>query len=131
MSLKNALEEYKLQNMLKQQKEILDKADRKGRVQSDVVKHVKESEDTLQDVLLNGGECSVKLTVDGKAKSFKIAVHKNENTNLPEYKFHVKSALGYMIYIKAKDRLTAQLVINHIFGKGRYTVSASVLGQIR
>lgn len=125
MSLQDALQRAKLEQMLKQQEEILKRSEPK-KDPSAIVK--KLMEDDLENVLKYGGVSSVEIELDGKVKRIKISVKAKENTQkVPEFKFHVKSALGHTVFIQAKDRKTAQIVVNKLFGKGQYTVSASVI----
>lgn len=125
MSLQDALMRAKLDQMLKEQEAILRKSETPKET-SDVVKAIHEK--TLEEVLQFGGVSFVNITIDGKTKKFKISVHpKGSTEKLPEFKFHVKSALGHTVYIQAKDRMSAQLVVNEIFGKGRYVVSAAFI----
>lgn len=43
----------------------------------------------------------------------------------PKYKFHIRNAFGDYVFVKARDYKDAQDVIDAMFGKGRYKVSAS------
>jgi hypothetical protein len=50
------------------------------------------------------------------------------NKELPvKYRYHVKTALGNYLFIKAKSYDEAQQVIDSIYSKGLYKVSCSVL----
>lgn len=128
MSLQDALIRAKLESMLKEQESILNRSNTVNS-ESDVVKSIRSSESELENVLKFGGVATVKATVEGKQKSFRISVRANckDAPKVPEYKFHLKTALGYILYISAKDRMTAQLVANTIFGKGQYIVSAAFI----
>lgn len=42
-----------------------------------------------------------------------------------KYKFHIRNAFGDYVFVKARDYKDAQDVIDAMFGKGRYKVSAS------
>ena len=129
MSLQDALVRAKLDRMLRDQQEILLKSELKNKQPSDVVKAIRESENELEYVLKNGGVATVKVPVEGKLKPFKVSVKSNVNgaPKVPEYKFHLKTAMGFIMYICAKDRNTAQKVANEIFGKGQYIVSAAFI----
>ena len=51
-----------------------------------------------------------------------------EYKDLPiKYRYHVKTALGNYLFIKAKSYDEAQQVIDSIYSKGLYKVSCSVL----
>ena len=51
-----------------------------------------------------------------------------EYKDLPiKYRYHVKTALGNYLFIKAKSYEEAQQVIDSIYSKGLYKVSCSVL----
>lgn len=125
MSLQEALNSARLEQMLKEQEKILRNSEPK-KEPSDVVKHLQEK--TLDEVIQFGGISYVNVMIGDKQKKFKISVHpKGTKEKLPEFKFHVKSALGHTVYIQAKDRMSAQLVVNELFGKGRYVVSAAYI----
>lgn len=124
MSLQNALETARIEQMLREQEEILKRSESKS--ESAVSKELKKL--TVEEALQMGGVAQVPVTLNGKVVKFKIAVHRKDSTErLPEFKFHVKSALGNTVYIQAKDRKSAQAVVNEIFGKGRYVVSSMYL----
>lgn len=124
MSLQYALQTAQIEKMLKQQRELLERYE--GVVESEVVKQLRISESEIEHVLSYGGVSSVKVEIQGKVKNFKVSVKTKNSNNIPEFKFHVKTALGHTLYIQAKDRLTAQLVVNKLFGKGQYVVSAAL-----
>lgn len=124
MSLQQALENAQLEKMLKEQEEILRRSERKS--ESPVEAELKKL--TVVEALQIGGVAQVPVTINGKTVKFKISVHiKDSKERLPEFKFHVKSALGHTVYIQAKDRKSAQAVANEVFGKGRYIVSSMYL----
>lgn len=129
MSLQDALLGLKLDRMLKQQQERLRQLEAQDKPTSDVVKAIQRSQEEVDFALQNGGLCYVEIEVEGKKKKFKVAVHTKEADELvlPKFKFHVKSALGHTVYIQAKDRTTAQSVVNKLFGRGLYTVSAAFI----
>lgn len=124
MSLQQALENAQLEKMLKEQEEILRRSERKS--ESPVEAELKKL--TVVEALQIGGVAQVPVIINGKTVKFKISVHiKDSKERLPEFKFHVKSALGHTVYIQAKDRKSAQAVANELFGKGRYIVSSMYL----
>lgn len=43
----------------------------------------------------------------------------------PKYKFHIRNAFGAYVFVKARIYKDAQDVVDGMFGKGRYKVSAS------
>lgn len=92
----------------------------------------------LEDVLANGGEYEYRF----ERKKYKLSVLTPSDINLietinnlnetelprkvpPTYKFHIKTALGNTLFVKAKEHSTAQQIVDCIFGKGRYRVSGS------
>jgi hypothetical protein len=84
-------------------------------------------EKQLENVLNYGGKHEYNYLHDGKKRKVSISVDNGQrmNKNLPKYKFHIRNALGFRVYLKASTRKIAQETVNSIFGKGMYVVSAS------
>ena len=86
-----------------------------------------------ETVLSDGGATHFKL--EGKWYAISVlsvedlAAHEDEDyicDDLPaKYKFHIRNAFGDYVFIKARDYKDAQCVVDAMFGKGRYKVSAS------
>lgn len=84
-------------------------------------------EKQLENVLSYGGKHDHTYIQDGKKRKVSISVDNGQrmNKNLPKYKFHIRNALGFRVYIKASSRKIAQDTVNSIYGKGMYVVSGS------
>lgn len=92
MSLQQALENAQLEKMLKEQEEIL----RRSEIKSESPVEAELKKLTVVEALQIGGVAQVPVTINGKTVKFKISVHiKESKERLPEFKFHVKSALGH------------------------------------
>ena len=124
MSLKNALMGYKkqledksitekIEKMLSEQNEILCRNKEKF-----VVKKPKNCYDP--NVLIVGGNTKYQLN----GKWWSISVHTGDESDCKVYKFHVKTAMGYRMFISAKTYNEAQLVVNEVLGNN-YKVSGS------
>ena len=128
MSLKSALVAYqqekkdkeivaKIQAMLNEQKRLLGKGldiNKDG----DIVKVKKEWN---ENVLTDGGVSYYKLN----DKWYRVSVCDGDNDIV--LKFKIKSALGKTLSVSARTYQEAQSVIDDIFGKGKYIVSACCL----
>lgn len=125
MSLKDALIQIqqekkekeiteKIEAMLTQQKLLLAIADNEKCNTGN--KHSKEWQ---PDILTKGGISYYTLN----DKKYKVSVCNNENDVVLKYWF--KNALGVKVSISTKTLKEAQAVVNDIYGKGKYTVSAS------
>lgn len=92
----------------------------------------------LDTVLVKGGKWVYRLG----GKKYKISVltpsdmHIMDNIdtyteqwltyNIPQmYKFHLTTALGNKLFVQAKTHIEAQAIVDAIFGKNRYRISAS------
>lgn len=92
----------------------------------------------FDEVLATGGTAEYRYS----AKRYKLSVLTPDDMNImdnidnfneqgveynipPMYKFHVTTALGNKLFVKAKTHLEAQGVVDEIFGKSTYRVSAS------
>ena len=129
MSLKSALVAYKqakkekditdiIQTMLMEQQRLLDgwcvnNTVNKG---GDITKVKKEWN---ENVLTEGGISYYKLN----DKRYKVSVCNDDNDVVLKYWF--KNALGIKVSISAKALKEAQQVVDSIYGKGKYNLSAS------
>ena len=114
MILSETLIDMKIADMLKQQKAILDEGldiNKDG----DVVKVKKEWD---ENILADGGISYYKLN----DKWYRISVLSDDNNII--LKFKIKSALGKTISVSTRTYQEAQSVIDDIFGKSKYIVSA-------
>ena len=105
----------KIEAMLAQQKALLDTAldiNKDG----DIVKVKKEWN---KDILTNGGVSYYKLN----DKWYRVSVCDGDNDVV--LKFKIKTALDKTLSVSAKTLKEAQSVVDDIFGKSKYTVSAS------
>lgn len=92
----------------------------------------------LDTVLIKGGKWVYRLG----GKKYKISVltpsdmHIMDNIDTyteqgltynipPMYKFHLTTALGNKLFVQAKTHIEAQAIVDAIFGKSRYRISAS------
>ena len=82
----------------------------------DIIKVKKEWDSS---VLVNGGITYRKVN----NKWYRVSVVGGDNDII--LKFKIKSALGKTLSVSARTYQEAQQVIDDIFGKGKYTVSAS------
>ena len=125
MSLKEALMQYKQE---KEQQEITAKIkamiDEQKRLlgegldiskDGDIVKVKKEWN---EDILTDGGISYYKLN----DKWYRVSVCDGDNDII--LKFKIKTALGKTLSVSAKSIKEAQSVIDDIFSKGKYVVSA-------
>ena len=124
MSLKEALVVYqkekkekeiteKIEAMLAQQKLLLAIADNEKCNTSN--KHSKEWQ---PDILTKGGISY--YTLNGK--KYKVSVCNNDNDVVLKFKF--KDAMSRLVSISSRTLREAQQVVDDIYGKGKYTVSA-------
>ena len=128
MSLKSALVAYqqeknekeivdKIQAMINEQKRLLNEGLDVNK-DGDIVKVKKEWNDNVLDV---GGISYYKLG----DKWYRVSVCNSDNDVI--LKFKIKTALGKTLSVSAKSIKEAQSVIDDIFGKGKYIVSACCL----
>ena len=114
MILSETLIDMKIADMLKQQKALLDEGldiNKDG----DIIKVKKEWD---ASVLNSGGITYRKVN----NKWYRVSVVGDNNDII--LKFKIKSALGKTLSVSARTYQEAQSVIDDIFGKGKYTVSA-------
>ena len=114
MILSETLIDMKIAEMLKQQKALLDEwldINKDG----DVVKVKKEWN---ENILADGGISYYKLN----DKWYRVSVVGDNNDII--LKFKIKSALGKTISVSTRTYQEAQSVIDDIFGKCKYSVSA-------
>ena len=125
MSLKTALMQLKqekkekeiterIEEMLTQQKLLLAIADNEKCNTSN-----KPSKEWQTDILTKGGMSYYTLN----DKKYKVSVCNNDNDVVLKYWF--KNALGVKVSVSTTTLKEAQAVVNDIYGKGKYTVSAS------
>ena len=124
MSLKEALMQYKeskadkeitekIEAMLAQQKALLAIADNEKCNTSN-----KPSKEWQPDILTKGGISYYKLN----GKWYKVSVCDGDNDVVLKFRF--KDAVGRWVSVSAKSSKGAQQVMDDIYGKGKYTVSA-------
>ena len=83
--------------------------------EGDIVKVKKEWN---EDILTDGGISYYKLN----NKWYRVSVCNNDNDIVLKFRF--KDAIGRWVSVSAKSIKEAQSVVDDIFGKGKYTVSA-------
>ena len=124
MSLKTALMQYKeskadkeitekIEAMLAQQKALLAIADNEKCNTSN-----KPSKEWQPDILTKGGISYYKLN----GKWYRVSVCDGDNDVVLKFKF--KDAMGRLVSVSTKSSKGAQQVMDDIYGKGKYTVSA-------
>ena len=125
MSLKSALVAFqqekkekeivdKIQAMLDEQKRLLGEGLDISR-DGDIVKVKKEWN---EDILTDGGISYYKLN----GRWYRVSVCDGDNDIILKFRF--KDALGRWVSLSAKALREAQQVVDSIYGKGKYTVSA-------
>ena len=129
MSLKLALVAYqqekkdkeiteKIEAMLAQQQALLAVADNEKSKTSSQPKNSKPSKEWQPDILTKGGISY--YTLNGK--KYKVSVCDGDNDVV--LKFTIKDAMGRWVSVSARSLKEAQSVVDDIFGKYKYTVSA-------
>ena len=124
MSLKTALMQYKeskadkeitekIEAMLAQQKALLAIADNEKCNTSN-----KPSKEWQPDILTKGGISYYTLN----DKKYRVSVCDGDNDIILKFRF--KDAVGRWVSVSAKSIKEAQSVVDDIFGKHKYTVSA-------
>ena len=108
----------KIQTMIDEQKRLLGEGCVNNTINKDgsIVKVKKEWND---DILTDGGISYYKLN----DKWYKVSVCNNDNDIVLKYWF--KNALGVKVSVSTKTLKEAQAVVNDIYGKGKYNLSAS------
>ena len=100
--------------MIDEQKRLLDEGldiNKDG----DIIKVKKEWN---EDILIDGGVSYYKLN----DKWYRVSVCNNNNDTILKFRF--KDAIGRLVSVSAKSIKEAQSVVDDIFGKHKYTVSA-------
>ena len=126
MSLKEALIEIqqekkekeisvKIQAMIDEQKRLLNEGLDISK-DGDIIKVKKEWN---EDILTEGGVSYYRLN----DKWYRVSVCNGDNDII--LKFKIKTALDKTLSVSAKTLKEAQSVVDDLFGKGKYTVSAS------
>ena len=126
MSLKTALMQYKesksdkeitekIEAMLAQQKALIDTAldINKG---GDIVNVKKEWN---EDIITDGGVSYYKMN----GKCYRVSVCDGDNDVVLKFRF--KDAMGRWVSISSRTLREAQYMVDDIYGKSKYTVSAS------
>ena len=103
----------KIEAMLTQQKLLLTIADNEKCNTSN-----KPSKEWQPDILTKGGIAYYTLN----DKKYKVSVCNNDNDVV--LKFTIKDAMGRWVSVSARSLKEAQSVVDDIFGKYKYTVSA-------
>ena len=104
----------KIQAMLDEQKRLLNEGLDISK-DGDIIKVKKEWN---EDILTDGGISYYKLN----NKWYRVSVCNNDNDIVLKFRF--KDAIGRWVSVSAKSIKEAQSVVDDIFGKGKYTVSA-------
>ena len=129
MSLKSALVAYKqakkekeiterIEAMLTQQKLLLTIADNEKCNTGGKPTGNKPSKEWQPDILTKGGVSYYPLN----DKKYRVSVCNNDNDVILKFKF--KDAMSRLVSISARTLREAQQVVDDIYGKGKYTVSA-------
>ena len=79
---------------------------------------IKVKKEWNEDILTDGGISYYKLN----DKWYRVSVCNNDNDIVLKFRF--KDAIGRWVSVSAKSIKEAQSVVDDIFGKGKYTVSA-------
>ena len=121
MSLKLALLQVKQEN---KEKEISDKIEAMLNEQNRLLNEgcvnntTKVKKEWNDGILTDGGVSYYRLN----DKSYKVSVCDGDNDVVLKFKF--KDALGRWVSVSARALKEAQAVVNDIYGKGKYIVSA-------
>ena len=129
MSLKDALIQIqqekkdreiteKIEAMLTQQKLLLAIADNEKCNTGGKSAGNKPSKEWQPDILTKGGIAYYTLN----DKKYKVSVCNNDNDVVLKFKF--KDAMSRLVSISARTLREAQQVVDDIYGKGKYTLSA-------
>ena len=129
MSLKSALVAFqqekkekeivdKIEAMLTQQKLLLAIADNEKCNTGGKPTGNKPSKEWQPDILTKGGIAYYTLN----DKKYKVSVCNNNNDVILKFKF--KDAMSRLVSISARTLREAQQVVDDIYGKGKYTLSA-------
>ena len=105
----------KIQTMIDEQKRLLNEGLGVNK-DGDIIKVKKEWN---EGILIDGGVSYYKLN----DKWYKVSVCNNYNDIVLKYWF--KNALGVKVSVSTKTLKEAQAVVNDIYGKGKYNLSAS------
>ena len=108
----------RIEAMLAQQQALLAVADNEKSKTSSQPKNSKPSKEWQPDILTKGGISYYTLN----DKKYKVSVCNGDNDVI--LKFKIKTALGKTLSVSAKSIKEAQSVVDDIFGKHKYTVSA-------
>ena len=113
----------KRQMMLAQQQRILDESDKPNLP----VKTKKEVVDYSfnPEVLVHGGNTFYHTVIDNKKRKFRISV--TSDTNDVVLKFSTRIANGERFSVNAKSYSEANTIVDELFGKNMYSISASAI----
>ena len=124
MSLKSALVAFQQE---KKEKEIVDKIQAMINEQNRLLNEwcvnntIKVKKKWNENILTEGGISYYKLN----DKWYKVSVCDGDNDVVLKFKF--KDAMNRLVSISAKSTKEAQDVVDEVYGKGKYTVSACYL----
>jgi hypothetical protein len=107
-------DEVKLKEMLEEQKKRLEEIE------------CSKKSSWNSEILTEGG-ISTYAFVDSEGKKRKVKVSVQNKHNDVTYKFHFRKADGIRVSVNCKTYKDAQIVIDSLFGKGHYRVSASII----
>ena len=108
----------KIEAMLTQQKLLLAIADNEKCNTGGKPTGNKPNKEWQPDILSNGGVSYYTLN----DKKYKVSVCNNDNDVILKFKF--KDAMSRLVSISARTLREAQQVVDDIYGKGKYTLSA-------
>ena len=111
----------KIEVMLAQQQALLAIADNEKSKTYSQPKNSKPSKEWQPDILTKGGISYYTLN----DKKYKVSVCNNDNDVV--LKFKIKTALDKTLSVSAKSIKEAQQVVDDLFSKGKYIVSACCL----
>lgn len=121
--------EVKIQKMLEQQSKLLEEYSSKNNTVDAEKKEAKKPTYKWDESILgvNGGVSYFTMKgVDGKNdKRYRVANTGVECDTI--LKFHIRTSTGSRFSVSAKSYSEAQKVVDEVFGKGLYKVSASLL----
>lgn len=111
----------KLQMMLAQQQRILDDSEKPPlNTKKEVVDYSFNPE-----VLVNGGCCYYHTIISNKKRKFRISV--TSDTHDVVLKFSTRIANGERFSVNAKSYSEANTIVDELFGKNMYSISASAI----
>ena len=113
----------KLQMMLAQQQRILDRSEKPPlKIKKEVAK---VDYSFNPEVLSQGGSCFYHTTIGGVKRKFRISV--TSDTHDVVLKFSTRIANGERFSVNAKSYSEANTIVDELFGKNMYSISASAI----